>query len=145
MGALLKIYTCIFVQFLSNFSCGKTVWMRLKASPALKGLISIKKAVSIIIDLLIFVGYQRQQLHERTFAFVHCWDVLHPLYDSTTFWPLLYYDTGPAMPLQILNTVGTADHILSVNQPGVKSDVSIKNTFHSKMSKIICNKTRFTI
>ena len=39
MGALLKIYTCIFVQFLSNFSCGKTVWMRLKASPALKGLI----------------------------------------------------------------------------------------------------------
>ena len=38
MGALLKIYTCIFVQFLSNFSCGKTVWMRLKASPALKGL-----------------------------------------------------------------------------------------------------------
>ena len=35
---LLKIYTCIFVQFLSNFSCGKTVWMRLKASPALKGL-----------------------------------------------------------------------------------------------------------
>ena len=40
MGALLKIYTCIFVQFLSNFSCGKTVWMRLKASPALKGLIT---------------------------------------------------------------------------------------------------------
>ena len=39
MGALLKIYTCIFVQFLSNFSCGKTVGMRLKASPALKGLI----------------------------------------------------------------------------------------------------------
>ena len=38
MGALLNIYTCIFVQFLSNFSCGKTVWMRLKASPALKGL-----------------------------------------------------------------------------------------------------------
>ena len=38
MGALLKIYTCIFVQFLSNFSCGKTVWMRLKASPAFKGL-----------------------------------------------------------------------------------------------------------
>ena len=41
MGALLKIYTCIFVQFLSNFSCGKTVWMRLKASPALKGLTGI--------------------------------------------------------------------------------------------------------
>ena len=38
MGASRKIYTCIFVQFLSNFSCGKTVWMRLKASPALKGL-----------------------------------------------------------------------------------------------------------
>ena len=29
-----------FVQFLSNFSCGKTVWMRLKASPALKWLIT---------------------------------------------------------------------------------------------------------
>ena len=43
MGALLKIYTCIFVQFLANFSCGKTVWMRLKASPALKGLIRKSK------------------------------------------------------------------------------------------------------
>ena len=45
MGALLKIYTYIFVQFLSNVSCGKTVWMRLKASPALKGLILIKICV----------------------------------------------------------------------------------------------------
>ena len=49
MGALLKIYTCIFVQFLSNFSCGKTVWMRLKASPALKGLMTFVRTFSEIL------------------------------------------------------------------------------------------------
>ena len=81
MGALLKIYTSIFVQFLSNFSCGKTVWMRLKASPALKGLILC------LIFSILFQSWSRQTA-TTVFVYIGTWWFFYVALASCSCQPL---------------------------------------------------------
>ena len=107
-GALLKIYTCIFVQFLSNFSCGKTVWMRLKASPALKGLkttifalsserVNIDKQLGTLTQCWLDVGPASQTMDQHRANGLCLLGIILPLFNLF----------GDSIQIRAINKLGT--------------------------------------